>query len=313
MINLRRTFIAAALCAVAAASGAETLRIGVLPASDSVILYAAESEGFFAREGLDVKLIPFKSAIEIGAAMRAGELGGHYGDLMNVFTQNASGARQAVVATMTRANPKQRNFALVARPGSALKSLDDVRARPGSETAMSASTIIDYLLDRMDETTGTPESAMKRVEVRQIPIRLQLLLAGKMDTALLPEPLCSLVESKGGRALWDDRGLNEPLAVVALRTEHLGADEVKAFRAALSQAARAIESDPEKFRALMVSRKLLPKAAAGAYTMPTYAHFGTADGLPPLPTAEDVERVAGWMVKKAMLREAPAWSDVVVP
>lgn len=304
----RRTFgiRTAALCFAAGmmvspfslAAEEPLLKIGVLPAADSVLLYAAESEGFFESRGLRIQLLPFKSAIEIGAAMRAGELAGHYGDLINVFTQNAAGAPQAVAATVTYANPAERNFALVTRPGSNLTSLEDIKTHPGTDTAMSASTIIDYLLDRMEATTGLPPSAMKRVEVRQIPIRLQLLLAGKMETALLPEPLCSLVESKGGRALWDDRTLAEPLAVVA-------------FRAALADAAKAIESDPEKFRALMVKKSLLTKAAASAYKMPTYAHFGTADGLPPLPSAADVKRTADWMIGKGMIKTIPELQEVV--
>ena len=295
----------------AAPAAAQTLKIGVLPAADSVLLYAAEAEGFFKAKGLDVKLLPFKSAIEIGAAMRAGELSGHYGDLINVFTQNATGAPQAVVATMTYANKTQRNFALVARPGAKVSSLDDLKANPGTDTAMSASTIIDYLLDRMDETTGLPESAMKRVEVRQIPIRLQLLLSGKMDTALLPEPLCSLVESKGGKALWDDRELAEPLAVVALRQADLKPETVAAFKGALTDAAKAIEADPEKFRALMVKKSLLTKQAAAGYHMPKYAHFGTSDGLPPLPSAADVKRTGDWMMKKGMLKSVPPFEAVI--
>ena len=300
----RRTFgiRTAALCFAAGmmvspfslAAEEPLLKIGVLPAADSVLLYAAESEGFFESRGLRIQLLPFKSAIEIGAAMRAGELAGHYGDLINVFTQNAAGAPQAVAATVTYANPAERNFALVTRPGSNLTSLEDIKMHPGTDTAMSASTIIDYLLDRMEATTGLPPSAMKRVEVRQIPIRLQLLLAGKMETALLPEPLCSLVESKGGRALWDDRTLAEPLAVVAF-----------------ADAAKAIESDPEKFRALMVKKSLLTKAAAAAYKMPTYAHFGTADGLPPLPSAADVKRTADWMIGKGMIKASPKLEEVV--
>ncbi|MFR4552973.1 MAG: ABC transporter substrate-binding protein [Sutterella wadsworthensis] len=220
----RRTFgiRTAALCFAAGmmvspfslAAEEPLLKIGVLPAADSVLLYAAESEGFFESRGLRIQLLPFKSAIEIGAAMRAGELAGHYGDLINVFTQNAAGAPQAVAATVTYANPAERNFALVTRPGSNLTSLEDIKTHPGTDTAMSASTIIDYLLDRMEATTGLPPSAMKRVEVRQIPIRLQLLLAGKMETALLPEPSAAWWNRRAAEHL-DDRTLAEPLAVVA--------------------------------------------------------------------------------------------------
>ena len=295
----RRTFgiRTAALCFAAGmmvspfslAAEEPLLKIGVLPAADSVLLYAAESEGFFESRGLRIQLLPFKSAIEIGAAMRAGELAGHYGDLINVFTQNAAGAPQAVAATVTYANPAERNFALVTRPGSNLTSLEDIKTHPGTDTAMSASTIIDYLLDRKEAT----------------------LLAGKMETALLPEPLCSLVESKGGRALWDDRTLAEPLAVVAFRKAAVTPQTAAAFRAALADAAKAIESDPEKFRALMVKKSLLTKAADSAYKMPTYAHFGTADGLPPLPSAADVKRTADWMIGKGMIKTIPKLEEVV--
>ena len=79
---------AAAVLTMASAAEAASLKIGVLPAADSVVLYAAAGEGLFKSHGLDVEIIPFKSALEIGAAMRAGRLDGHFGDLMNVFTQN---------------------------------------------------------------------------------------------------------------------------------------------------------------------------------------------------------------------------------
>lgn len=88
----------------AASAGAQALRIGTLPASDAVLLYAAESEGCFTRAGLEVKLVAFRSAVELGAAMRAGELDGHYGDLMNVLLQYEGGIPQAVAVTTTRAH-----------------------------------------------------------------------------------------------------------------------------------------------------------------------------------------------------------------
>ena len=77
----------------------------------------------------------------------------------------------------------------------ALESLSDLK---GTATAMSAATIIDYLLDRMKMEEKLPAGAVKNVEIRQIPLRLQMLLAGKVETALLPEPLVTVVEKKVG-------------------------------------------------------------------------------------------------------------------
>lgn len=300
-----------ALCAAGTAA-AETLRIGTLPAADSIVLQAAADEGLFKAEGLDVEIVPFKSALEIGAAMRAGRLQGHFGDLMNVFTQNATGIGQKIVVTITHTNPEQRAFGLVTSPAAAekLTSLEAIPA--GTKTAMSSATIIDYLLDRMAETTKT-EGKLENLEVKQIPIRLQMLLSNKVDTALLPEPLVSVVASKGGRVLWEDKGLNEALAVVALKNEVATEEVVASFRKAVAEAARRIEADPEKFRGVMVKKGLLPPPVAPQYTMVRFSIYQTADGLPPLPAPEEVTRVGDWMVKKGMLKAVPAYEDVVYP
>lgn len=302
-----------ALSLVFAFSGtlcAQTLRIGTLPAADSVVLDVAVEEGLFKKEGLDVATVPFKSALEVGAAMRAGRIDGHFGDLMNVFVQNETGAPQSVVLTTTHTTSAQRAFALVVSPkfSDRITGLDKLAA---TSTAMSASTIIDYLLDRMTGTEKLPASALKKTEVRQIPIRLQMLVSGQIETALLPEPLVSVVEQKGGRVIWDDRGLNEALAVVALKKTVLTDDVVRAFRRAVAAAAKRIEDNPEKYRALMVQKRLLPKPAASSYKMVRFSLFGTADGLPPLPKAEEVERVGAWMLERGMIKAQPSYEAVV--
>lgn len=295
----------------AGTTAAETLRIGVLPAADSVVLHVAADESLFKAEGLDVEVIPFKSALELGAAMRAGRLDGHFGDLMNVFTQNERGVPQAVILTTTHTSPEQRAFGLVVSPKAAaeIRSLADLKS---TETAMSSATIIDYLLDRMKTEKSLPADALKNLEVKQIPIRLQMLQTGKVATAILPEPLVSVVESRGGRVIWDDRGLNEALAVVALREEKLSKETVGGFRRAVAQAAKLIESDPDRYRAVMVKKGLLPAPVAQDYRMVRFSMFGTADGLPPLPSEADVTRVGEWMVKKGMIKSVPEFKRVVL-
>lgn len=304
-----------ALIALTGTAAAEALRIGTLPAADSIVLYVAQENGLFKKAGLDVEVIPFKSALELGAAMRAGRLDGHFGDLMNVFTQNETGIPQKVILTTTHTHPEQRAFGLVASPKSAAapKTLDELKAKKDVTTAMSSSTIVHYLLDRMTGEEKLAEGTLKNLEVKQIPIRMQMLLGGKVDTALLPEPLVTVVESKGGKVLWDDRNLNEALAVVALKAEKLDPKTVESFRQATAEAARVIEAEPERYRAVMVKKGLLPAPVADDYKMVAFSFFGTKDGLPPLPTPEEVKRVGDWMVGQGMLKAAPAWDAVVMP
>ena len=177
---------------------------------------------------------------------------------------------------------------------------------------MSSATIIDYLLDSMKAEEKLSDGALRNLEVKQIPIRLQMLQTGKAATAMLPEPLVSVVEAKGGRVIWDDRGLNEALAVVALKKDRLDDKTVAAFRGAVADAARLIESEPDRFRAVMVKKGLLPAPVAQNYTMVRFSMFGTNDGLPPLPSAEDVRRVGEWMVGKSMIKAVPAYDSVVI-
>lgn len=293
-------------------SFAQSLNIGVLPAADSIVLYTASDGGFFQDEGLEVNIIPFKSALEIGAAMRSGQLDGHFGDLMNVLTQNETGVKQTVVLTTTHTTPEQRSFALLVSPqkSAAIEALSDLN---GTATAMSSATIIEYLLDRMKATRKLPDGALSNQEIRQIPIRMQMLLSGKVDTALLPEPLVTVVENAGGRVIWDDRDLDETLAVVALKKEAATKETVAAFRRAVAVAAAKCEEKPERTRELMIKRRLLPEKAAQSYTMVRFSLFGRENGLPPLPSEEEIKRVGEWMAEHGMLKAVPAWSDVVFP
>lgn len=92
----------------------------------------------------------------------------------------------------------------------------------------------------------------------QIPIRLQLLNSGKLETALFYEPLLTLIEQKGGRVVWDDRKLDEPLSMTTPR--------------------------PRSTCRSPLTKRLVPDAVAKDYRLPKIGRRPTADGLPALPT-----------------------------
>ena len=244
------------------------LKLGVLPAADTIVLHVAADEGLFAEQGLEVELIPFQSALELGAAMRAGALDGHFGDIINVLMQNESGSPQAIVATTSHSSPEGRCFGLVVSPKSEAQTLSDLK---GKDIAVSSATIIDFLLTELLQKEEVAPDFLNRQDIRQIPVRLQMLLSGQIESALLPEPLVSLVEAKGARTILDDRKLNTPLAVIALKRTVLdapdGADTVAKFRKALTEAAARINGKPDTYRPVMEAKGLLPKGASAQYAM----------------------------------------------
>lgn len=293
-----------------AALAADSMKIGTLPAADSLILHAAVKDGVFAAHGLDVETVPFQSALELGAAMRAGSLDGHFGDIINVLMQNENGAPQIIVATTSRSTPKARFFGLAVSPKSAVQSPAELK---GKACAIGRATIVEFVLDALLENEDTADTPEKR-DIRQIPVRLQMLLSGQMESALLPEPLLSLVEGQGARVLLDDRALDLPLAVIALRRPDNAADpafidRIRRFRAALAEEAERINASSETYRTMMQKLGLLSSKAAEHYAMLRFESPLTPLGL---PSEEDILRYADWMQKNRLLKKGvPALSDIV--
>ena len=233
----------------AAAVASKTLRIAALPAIDALILYAAEADGIFKAEGLNIEILPFKSSVEMTAAIRAEKIIGQYANILGTIAQRANGIGLSLAATTWHTSPAQRAFGFAVSPKFAdqITSIEVLKGLTGVSSTRSRGTIIDWMIYRMKNAINLPEKTLDQIEVAQIPIRLQMLLTGKMQTALFYEPLLTLIESKGGRVIWDDRELNEPLSEVALTTPYLTPDFVLPFRAALAKAAKAIDQDPQKY------------------------------------------------------------------
>lgn len=287
----------------------DSLKIGSLPAADSLILHAAKKDGVFAAHGLDVELIPFQSALELGAAMRAGSLDGHFGDIINVLMQNENGAPQVIVATTSRSSPTSRFFGLAVKPNSPAETLADLK---GKTCSIGRATIVDFVLDSLLEQEGASGSLDKR-DIRQIPVRLQMLLSGQIESALLPEPLLSLVEGQGARVLLDDRRLTLPLAVIALKkpekNDDAFADRIRRFRAALAEEALRINAEPDAYKAMMQKLGLLSAGAAEHYAMLRFEEPLTPLGL---PSEEDIRHYAEWMQKNRLLKKGvPHLADIV--
>jgi NitT/TauT family transport system substrate-binding protein len=292
------------------AVGAEQLKIGTLPAADAVLLYAAKEDGVFEAHDLQVELVPFQSALELGAAMRAGTLDGHFGDIINVLMQNENGVPQMIVATTSYAEPASRYFGIAVSPRSSAQSLEELN---GKSCAIGRATIVEFLLDTLlKKQTG--EIVLNKQDIRQIPVRLQMLLSGQIESALLPEPLLSMVEGQGARVLVDDRKLDISLAVIAFRIPAVMPDDnfiarVKKFRLALQEEAERINREPEKYKTLMQKFRLLSPQAAEHYSM---LHFSAPYTPLGIPSEECLQTYAEWMRANHILKRAvPAYQTLV--
>lgn len=283
---------------------AETLRFGILPVLDTLPMQVAVSEGLFERAGLDVELVTFQSALERDTAMQAGQIQGYFGDLVATLLLIDKGADMRVATVSYRTALGRPMFAVTTSPGNAALSIRDLA---GKSVGISATTIIEYLLDRILDAEGLPRDHFQRVEVKKVPIRLQMLATGQLDLALLPEPLASLAVFQGGAIVATAERLDMPLTVLCLERGWFEgrAEEYKAFLDAYAEAVELLRENPEHYRELMAETCRIPPPLVDRFPVYRYP-------APALPTADEVGAVQAWMIEHGLLA-APVPLDRVIP
>ncbi len=102
------------------------IRFGVLPVIQALPLFVAEEKGYFKKEGLDVELISFNSALEKDVAFTSGQISGYFGDLQTCIVLNGNNAPIRIVAENYNATKAgSRTFALLISPKFAGKGLKE--------------------------------------------------------------------------------------------------------------------------------------------------------------------------------------------
>ncbi len=273
----------------------EPLHIGLLQIEDSVPFYVAEREGFYRAENLEVKLVPFLSALERDSALAAGAIDGAIDDPVGAILFDHGRGLVKITSLCLGAVPKEGVFAILAAPGSSIVNVDGLKH---SQIAVSGSTIIEYVTDRLLEKRGFQPEEVAKIEVRQMPIRMQMLLSGSVPAATLPEPLASIAVSKGARVLLSDGDSDESLSqtVIVFRTTTLTNKkaEVAAFFRAYSQAVQALNTEPDKYRQLFIETGRIPPQLAAHYPIPAYP-------LPAPFSRSLYEPVISWLTAKKLV------------
>ncbi len=282
----------------------EPIRIGLLLIEDSVPFYVAEQEDYYRREKLQVELIPFLSALERDSALAAGAIDGAISDPVGALLFDRGKGLLKITSLGLGQTPGEGVFAILAAPESGINSINDLKNK---EIAVSSATIIEYVTDRMLAAKGFAPDEIRKIEVKQMPIRMQMLIAGSVQAATLPEPLASIAAGKGAHLLLSDGSADESLSqtVIVFRTEVLNSrkSEVAALFRAYRSGVEAINNNPEKYRPLFTEKGRIPPFLAQNYPIPTY----------PLPAPFDralYEPVIRWLTAKNLVGTIPYESMV---
>jgi NitT/TauT family transport system substrate-binding protein len=306
-MNLRRcvVLIVAVICLAAPyfAHASPDIRFGTLPVIQALPVFVAAEKGFFKEQGVTVELVPFSSALEKDVAFTSGQISGYFGDIPTCMVLSGNKIPIRILGVVYNATKGQRMFALLLAPKYAGRELKEV---VGSGVAVSSNTILDFLTTKFFAERGVVAGQAKMVEIKNIPIRLQMLITGQVAVAVLPEPLASLAEAKGAKPLMDDAGRGLSATVLAFNDDFISRrpDQVKAFLRAVDKASGYINSHPESVRATMNRECRIPDQLKLSFPIPGFPRLA-------LPTTGQVADVSEWLYQKRSIKKVVPYSQLV--
>lgn len=294
------------------------VKIGTLATEDSLPLWVAEKMGYFSVEGIPkVEIVPFQSAQERDVALASGAIDGFMGDLIAAANLSASGKGVKVATIMLGADQSQGRFGIAVSPKADVALIDFKdkisMARyvaTHEPVGTSSATIQEYVLDGLMAESGIAADKVKKEEVKKVPVRFELLMAGKLKAAALPEPFLTLAEQGGATITGDDTKAKTNLSqtVLLFSDAYLakpgGRTTVDGVLKAWDIAVNDVNKDPENYRALLIDKARLPKPLESVYKMQTYPT--TTE-----PSQADVDAVLAWMKTKGYLKADVTYDQIV--
>jgi len=276
-----------------------SLKIGSLPRIFDLTAYVAQQEGLFEEQGIEVEIVPFRSTIEMNAALLAGELDGIIGDIFMVVNLNIEENTSKLIGSCFM----PRMFEVVVSPESGITHPAELRDK---EIATAPSTIMDYALERLLLAEGLNSDDIVKVSVPIMPLRLEMLSQGKVSAAILTPPLSDMAVLNGGRVIIDD--IAEPFAgpglIFSLGTLRDKSDTISRCIRAWQQAVELINTNPEKYHSLLTEVALVPESLSETLEVPVFCQLDFPDKM-------EVELVVNWMIAKEIMSQPVAYEKVV--
>lgn len=275
---------------------AQTLKIGVMSDLGAAPFIIAKENGYFNDLDLDVEITVFKSATDRDTAMQTGNLDAAMADMLTIVFYNDA----KFDAKMTSAT--YGNYVMVSTPsldGEGLKSLEKVRV------GISANTVIDFATQQIAANNGI-ESVLEGVAIPQMPVRLEMLSAGELEAATLPEPLASAAVLSGGEKVSGtlDLGLQPGIFIVTGKTLDEKEKAVEKLYEGYNQGVDYLNTtDQTEYIQKLVDQLGFPPSLVESFKFPTLSKATAADEV-------TFSTVLGWMQDRELTTSEYSFKDL---
>ncbi len=278
------------------------LHLGLMPAVNSIPLLVAQAEGFFEAEGVTVELEMFRDQLYRETSLQTGRIDGSVSDLVNAVNAWYNGFPVQV------ASRTDGLFALLTSPRSGIDSIDAWPTRGRVQLGALQDSVIFYEAYRMLGEHGISPDRLDLVPTFQIPQRMEMLLQGQLEAAMLPEPIAFLAASQGATVVLDTRMLDSTATVMlftpdAMRTK---GSAIQAFFRAYNRAVDAVNANPDSFRDVIVQDGEFPPPVRDTMVIPGFERAR-------VPSRAEFTHLVDWMVARGMISRRPAYTEIVDP
>ena len=276
----------------------KTITLGVMPDVESIPFIIAEKNGYFKEEGVQVKIHHFKSAKDRDSALQSGQLDGVITDVLAVVFSNEGGTDLKIISR------NDGDIKLMAGKDSGINALAELKGR---SIGLSSNTIMEYTADKMLESAGVKPADVKKVAIPPLPTRLEMLQGGRIDAAILPEPLAGLGVKNGAQVLASTDQMANKAGAIAFTAESLqqNPEEIKAVFRAYNRGVEYLKAEPvSSYADYIIEVQGFPAGLKDSLELPAYQ-----EAVPPDP--DIVADVLEWMEAKGLIEGSYEYQDLV--
>jgi len=278
------------------------LRIGLLPIVDSIPFIIAKVEGLDLKHGFNLTLELYGSAKDRDSAFMAELIDVAVNDPITTLMLADRGVDVKIVSLLLGEHPSDGVFYLLAPP----KSEVDVRSL--KNIAIARNTIIEFAAWVMLERLQVDPRSVEFIDVPSIRIRFEMLMEGKVEAAVLPDPWGSLALFKGARLLASDDMFDEliTISVIIARPSVVEDREVVSkLVSMLNEALELYKVSPDKYRGVIEEKIFIPEELKGNW-LPEWK-----GGITVYPR-DNFELVNSWLHMRGLISRKLDYNTLVV-
>ncbi|MEZ2389111.1 ABC transporter substrate-binding protein [bacterium RCC_150] len=261
----------------------QSITVGAIPIVDVAPLYLGVDKGFFAEEGLDVKIETGQGGAAIIPGITSGTFQFAFSNITSVLLAQSKGLSLSVIApgVFSTSNPKSDFTGILVRADSGITSAADLKGKKVAVNTLH--NIADTTTRELISKAGGDPNSVEFIELA-LPDMAGAVERGQVDAAFSAEPFLTLSSSGTiTTGIYPYSDLMKDFMPAAYFTSATYASEnpetVSAFRAAIDKSLKYAQANPDEVRRILQTYTAIPQEAANSLVLPTWSTTLSTDSL----------------------------------